>query len=505
ATANKALAGKREALAAAREQGHELAHQLASARARRDTVARRLVELERLAGELTGDTAREQALARDADRAIALLDEERVTIEGRLGDSEGAAARVAAQLGEAEAQSREAEAALADLLARHAAMRAERRVADAALEAASAQLERATQEHQRLADQLAALGDGSDERQARSDSERSAAAAAKALGEAEARRIEAEQVRAEAADRRDQAESQLAAARAAYSAATAEHDALARALDHGGGAAIASLKAEPGYERALAAALGEDSDAAIGGESSRRWLGSDIAPADPKLPSGTACLADHVQAPPQLQRRLRQVAVAEEDSGQSLSVGQRLVTLAGRMRRWDGFVAEGAGAAAAERLIRANRLAELGGQLPALKSAVEESLAGRDSALAAMDEGRNSAEAARQSALMAEKAARDAVRAGDSAAAALERIDAQRSALNQRLEDLEPVLLASRDAVGGAEQALAQLPDPADLGAEVEQARETASSAAAAVADKRAEAATRARETAADRERLGAG
>jgi hypothetical protein len=42
------------------------------------------------------------------------------------------------------------------------------------------------------------------------------------------------------------------------SAAKSEHDALARALEHGGGSAIATLQAQPGYERALAAALGED-------------------------------------------------------------------------------------------------------------------------------------------------------------------------------------------------------------------------------------------------------
>ena len=40
----------------------------------------------------------------------------------------------------------------------------------------------------------------------------------------------------------------------------------------------------------------------------------------------------------------------------------RLVTRDGRMRRWDGFIAVGAGAAAAERLLRANRLAELADQ-----------------------------------------------------------------------------------------------------------------------------------------------
>src|SRR4051812_38328966 len=45
--ANAELNDKRNALTQLREEGHELAHQLAGARARRDTVSRRLAELER--------------------------------------------------------------------------------------------------------------------------------------------------------------------------------------------------------------------------------------------------------------------------------------------------------------------------------------------------------------------------------------------------------------------------------------------------------------------------
>src|SRR6185369_6077420 len=182
--------------------------------------------------------------------------------------------------------------------------------------------------------------------------EAKAQAAATALTDAEARRASAEEGRAAAADRRDAAETALASARAALSAAKSEHDALARTLEHGGGAAMASLSAEPGYERALAAALGEDADAAVGGDGPRRWQGSDALASDPALPSGLECLADHVTAPSELARRLKQVAVADEDSGQQLAVGQRLVTRDGLLRRWDGFVATGVGAAAAERLLR---------------------------------------------------------------------------------------------------------------------------------------------------------
>ena len=502
--ANEALTARRNALTELREEGHALAHQLAAARARRDTVARRLAELERLDASLTADIQREDALKGDAAQAIAALEEERASITQRLEDAEAHAARIATELSAAEAASREAEAALAELLARQAAMRAERRVAEAALEAARAQLGRTEQERQKLADQLAALGDGSEQIHAREEAEAKAKTAGEALGAAEGRRVEAEQGRASAAEARDAAESELASARAALSAAKSEHDALARALEHGSGAAIASLKAEPGYERALAAALGEDADAAIGGDGPRRWQGSDVLPNDPPLPAGTECLADHASAPRQLLRRLHQVAVVDEDTGQPLCVGQRLVTRDGRLRRWDGFIAVGVGAAAAERLLRANRRAELAGQLPGLEQAVAAASQEREQALAAMEQCRKGAEEARTAALAAERDTREAMRAIDAAAAALERIEAQRSGLAQRQTDLEPVLEAAGEAVSAAERSLAALPDPAALEHEVEASRESAAITATAVADKRAEAATKARETAADRERSSA-
>jgi chromosome segregation protein len=503
--ASQELTARRNAVAELREQGHALAHQLATTRARRDTVTRRLAELDRLDASLTADLAREEALKSDASRAIEQLDEERNAIGRRLEDAEGQAARIAGELTGAETRSREAEAALAELLARQAAMRAERRVAEAALEAARAQLTRTEQERTKLAEQLASVGDGSDQVEARERAEAQAAAAARALTEAEKRRIEADEGRAAAAEQRDAAETRLAAARAAHSAAKSEHDALAAALEHGGGSAIASLTAEPGYERALAAALGEDADAAIGeNDGPRRWSGSETQADDPALPSGTECLADHARAPAELMRRLRQIAVVDADAGQVLAVGQRLVTREGVLRRWDGFVAKGAGAAAAERLLRANRLAQLSDELPSLQDSVDAAALARDAAVRAMDQCRDAAEAARHAALAAERDARDAARAIDGAAAALERIEAQRSGLTQRQADLEPVLEAAREALGAAERSLAALPDPAALEHDVEDARSTAASAGSAVADKRAEAATRARESAADRERLSA-
>ncbi|MCL6729899.1 chromosome segregation SMC family protein [Sphingomonas hankyongi] len=498
---NVLLTDKRNALTQMREQAHELAHQLATARARRDTVARRLLELERLDAALAADIGREEALKGDAARAIAQLEEERQVITQRLDDAESIAARLAAELTATEALSRDAEAALAELLARQAAMRAERRVAEAALESAKAQSVRVQQERQKLAQQLEALGGGVDHEAARDEAQAKAEAASRQLAEAEAQRATAEEARAGAAEQRDAAESRLAAARATFSAAKSEHEALARALEHGAGGVIASLRAQPGYERALAAALGEDADAAVGAEGGRRWQGSELQDGDPALPAGTECLADHVSAPTELLRRLRQIAVADEDTGQRLAVGQRLVTREGALRRWDGFVAIGSGAAAAERLLRANRLAELARDLPSLEEASKECAAQRDEALAAMEQSRALAEQARHAALAAERDARDAARAGDAATAALERIEAHRLSLTQREGELRPVIEAALDSVKASERALTALPDPAALEQEVIAAREKAGAASTTVAEKRAEIATRSRETASDRER----
>jgi chromosome segregation protein len=498
------LAQRRTEVSEARAQATAMAHELATTRARRDTIVRRLSELDRLDASLASDIEREEALRGDAEARIAQLDEERAAIDRRLGDQENEAARIGRELGELETASREAEATLADLLTRQAAMRAERRVAEASLDAARAQVERATQERDKLQAQLDALGSGADQESARQEALTRAEEAKAAQSNAEARLEAAERDRAEAAERRDASESSLAVARAALSAAKAEAQALERALQHGGGSAIGSLSADPGYERALAAALGEDADAAIGSDGARRWQGSDVQAADPKLAAGLKPLIDHVRAPAELLRRLQQIAVADADDGQHLSVGQRLVTRDGRLRRWDGFVSESSGAAAAERLIRANRLAELTRQLPELERTVESAASARDHAAKDVEQSRNAADEQRRAGAAAERDARQAERDADAASSALERLKAQRESLEQRLADLAPVAGASTDALKAAQAILARLPDPAALEQDVEASRSNASSAAGAVADKRAEAATRARETAAARERHGA-
>jgi chromosome segregation protein len=493
---------RRTATQEARDDARNLTHALATLRARRDTVVRRLADLEQLAIALAAENARELALGEDAAREIAALGTEREAIEARLADGESVAARIAADLTTAEATSRDADAALAGLVGTDAAMRAERRVAEASLDAATAQSTRAKTQAARLASEQAALGNGEDHRAALASAEVRAAAAAIAASSAETALATAESGRTAAVKQRDSTETGLATARAVLAAAEAERSTLARALDHGRtGSALATIAADPGFERALAAALGDDLRADIGGNGARRWEGSQSGD-DPSLAPGVSPLSAHVRAPPELHRRLAQIGVVEADRGQPLGLGQRLVTRDGRVRRWDGFVVTGGGAAEADRLVRANRLTTLEAELPALNALVDAARFSRDSAAIAVETHRAVAERVRAAAASAERDARVAARSGNAAIAALERLEAQRVALAEHRHNLTVLLTAASAAVSAADAILAALREAASLGTKIDLARDAATRAGEAVADKRAEASMRAREAAAAQERL---
>ncbi len=495
------LAERRKAAEAARERASGLGHQLAALRAERDGVRRRIAELDERRRTLAADRGREESLRLDAASAIARLDEELAAIATRLADAEASRGTIDVRTVEHEDEARAAETALGKARAVQAAEQAEARVALAALDSARQKLARAEAEAARIAGQMAGLGGDSDlletlraARAGRERAEAALAAAGEAIASAEARRQRA-------AAARDSAESEAAAVRAALSALQSEAQALLKAVETSGGdRAIAHIKAQPGYERALAAALGEDLDASLT-DGPRRWAGADPQPGDPALPPGTAALGDHVEAPPALLRRLRQIGVAETDSGVPLAVGQRLVTLDGRLRRWDGYHATGLGAAAAERLIRVNRLAEIESALPAASAAAE--AAGRDAAeaRAEMQSAREAADSGRRAEAEASAAIRDAGRAEDSAQVEIERLELRRTGLAERAALADADLGEARRASAEAEGITAGLPDAEATEVRVAELRSSAERAQAALAEVRAEAATHARAVSADKQR----
>jgi chromosome segregation protein len=500
AEAAKTLADRRSAALAARDRSTSLGHQLATLRAERDGIARRLGELAERRTALRGDREREAALGEDAKAALARLEQEKRDIAARLAAAEAARGTIDVRTVELEDRARGAEAALGKVRAVQAAEQAEARVARSALEAAQARLARAEAESRRLEEQMSGLGEEAplveSLRAARSRRE-AAEARLEAAGEAVAA---AEARRQRSAAARDAAESEGSAARAALAALESEAKALARAVEGSSGdRAIHHVKADPGYERALAAALGDDLEAALEGEASRRWSGAESLPGDPSLPSAVEPLAGHVQAPPALRRRLEQVGVVERDEGLALAVGQRHVARDGRLRRWDGFVATGLGAAAAERLIRVNRLSEIQKALPTAAAAVESAQERIAAALAEMGSARDSADSARRSEAEASAEIRDAGRAEDNARVEIERLDLRRSGLAERLEQAAQDLAEARSGEAEARRVVADLPDAAATEARMADLRQAAEADQHALAEVRAEAATHARAVGADK------
>ncbi|MEQ1543400.1 MAG: chromosome segregation protein, partial [Novosphingobium sp.] len=361
-------------------------------------------------------------------------------------------------------------------MAEQARAEAELRVANAALTNARSRVERAERDSARLAGELAALGD-----EAELEAERKAASArvdtlqiSLANAAVQINEIEAERV-AKLTDR-DAAQSALSSARAELAALVSERSALERALAKSDGAkAIDRIKVQPGYERALAAALGEDVNAVVGGESGRRWTDSTQTPLVlslskdgmsrtplthfDRLSASGDRLSAVVEAPAELSARLAMTIVADGDDGRELAIGERLVTRDGKLRRWDGFIAEDDGATAAEQLVRANRLAALDAALPQAEADVsvkEASLSEINEAIASAQSTLRNAQTAAQS---AETELRQALRDADRAEDALTRRRNASEALADRMGAADTESKAAQADLAEAEAAHSALPD----------------------------------------------
>ncbi|WP_420143827.1 chromosome segregation protein SMC [Sphingobium sp.] len=502
-----ALADRRAAAQRARDAANEAGHRLAALRTERESVVRRLSDLTQQAARLEEDRAREGTLANDAADAITRLTAEIATLKGRVMETEKLRPAFAARIAAAEDAARDTELDLARAMATQAAEQAELRVAEAALAAARSHLERAERDVARLTAEAAALPDA-----APLEAQREKALSDQAQGQADRDAAEATIAAAEAdrhaaAEARASAEAALASARAGLAALDSEALALRRAVESGTGnraRALDRLKAAPGYERALAAALGDDLEAPVGADGKRRWAGAEALPGDPALPAGATALADHVTAPVELARRLAQIAVAETDDGQALSVGQRLVTLDGQLRRWDGYVAAEGGAAAAERLIRINRLEAIAAVRPDAEAAVAQASSAQDEARLREQAAAQTLAAGRTALSQADQRLRAALRAADEATIALERLAGRREGVEERRT------LAQRDRDGAqaehekAQAARAAVPDGAETRALVAALSQSSEKARAAVSQLQAEQALADRALSSDRERQAA-
>ena len=451
----------------------------AEAQARRDALAEATATLVRLQGEeraarqrlddlaaqqarLADDRAREGELARDAHTALTSLDAETKTLTQNIAAHDANKTHLVDANQAAQAHLRDAEVALAQARAKAASEAADRRIALSARDSAEAAVRRVAGEKARVDAEIAALGDSAALAASQTESVKAAKDAEAAIGKVEAALLEAEADREATAAELSTIEAGLAEACAALAALDGEAATLERALaaaKSGEDRILDQLCVTPGYEAALAAALGDDLDAGTDRNAARSWAGADTDRNDPALPSGTQSLAGFVKAPAALARRLAQLAVADTDNGQPLAVGQRLVTTDGVMRRWDGFVTRGDGATATERLQRQNRLDDLAAQRPQVELGVQELHDRRDSAAAKAAELTEAAAAARKALAQADEKRRAALRAADQAQAALDRHRDAAALFDRRLAEIAEGAKEAADTLAANEAALAALPD----------------------------------------------
>ncbi|MBI1778250.1 MAG: chromosome segregation protein SMC [Proteobacteria bacterium] len=373
AEAAGSLPGLRHAEAEAAAALHAVRRAEAELAAEEKRVGDARREAETRLQEIAADLAREAELADDARAALARIERLRQELTlAQVGEGEAMAAAASrlAKEGEAVMQAEAGLAALAERIA----------VAEAEHAARTRELEAVRQRLTRLAEEAAEVDEERQSLAAGSDAEAVLAAAAAATKAAE-ERLEAASAAAEAAEQQRLAASAVeAGARealpqsdAVLSRLAAEAAALRELLAVGRISdlppLIDKIAAQPGYEAALGAALGEDVNAPAAEDAPVRWRILPPLALVPALPAGVETLDRFVEAPPELARRLSQIGlVADAAEGarlqSELRPGQRLVSREGDLWRWDGYaVAAGAAPQAATRLKQKNRLIVLDAEL----------------------------------------------------------------------------------------------------------------------------------------------
>ncbi len=458
----RALGLLRAEVQRAREEASESSHRLLTLTNERDNLKSRLFDLQAQAQRIHDDNAREDQLTRDAMEALDHLEQDEKRLATELSELNRERPDLERAAERAERKASEAEVELAKAVAEEARIQAEIKVANAAVDAAQARHDRLAVELGRLDSERAEMGDETELESTLAEAIAARQAAQKSAESSGHRIATLEEQRIEATATRDTAQSALAALKAELAGLQSEHDALNRELSRteSTNKAIDRIKPAAGFERALAAALGDDLLASVGEEGDRFWGGGEPVAAG-NAPAGTETLLDKVQAPAELHGRLSQIFVADHDEGQVLAVGQRLVTKGGALRRWDGFVARDDGNASAERLVRANRLRELQELLKPAGDRVaagETALAKQRDAISTIETELSEARNARRE---AEESLRRTLREADQAEEALAWLRKRTASLAERDAALKTETATARAELEAAQQERSSQPDGA--------------------------------------------
>jgi chromosome segregation protein len=458
-------------------------------------VESRISELKQRKTQVAQDVAREEGLLADTDGVVNKLRDEQLALEAATkndADSRTSAAAALQQTTDSLARAQEA------------ADDASRKLSD--LAASRAAMERTVQEHQqriaklereeqslgtRRQNIMSLIGNPDDGVTLIAAVEQAVAAvtgAEQAAGHAEvsirvARQVEADKRQAfdEARRQSDQLQTEI---RTLTKFLTSEGQGLWPAL-------VDALTVAPGYETALAAALGDDIEASSDEGAPIHWRGLPWLEGTADLPADAEALSQFVQAPQALSRVLSHVGVVSRAVGAALQSqlrpGQKLVSREGDLWRWDGFVAAAdAPSAAAKRLAERNRLAVLEQDASAALARAEKAKLEHDEARHTVENGVRAEREKRESWRLAASAL-DVTR---KSLQTFERKQAEHvsetAALEEAARRIAEQVMDAQTALSDGQSQLANLPASDGLQSQVQSLRETLNAERATYAEARA-------------------
>ncbi len=468
-----------EAEAAAKVQRLTLARETLEAEERRRVET--LDKLARQLKDIAADAAREADIRDDAAAALARLKAERERLEAEIAREREAEAGAKEKLETAANAANEAEAAFDALNQRLIEARGRRASLTSDEAAIVRRADRLGLDRAEAARALEDLSSSGEEAGALEAAEAQIVAAEARIAELQEAIATAESDIAAARDARDAARETLAGEKTSAAAIEAEISALEQRLkrtDDAAAEAIAEkIRVEPGFEKALAAAVGDDLDAPEDEAAALHWTALPPYETPPPLPGEAAPLTEHVSAPPALARRLALVGLVSDDATaarlqEALLPGQRLVTAKGGLWRWDGFVAGvDAPRAAARVLEQRNRLAALKTERDDLAKAVAAAERHHAEAVRIAQAAEARALQLREARTAAEAELAAGQRARNEAREAASRQASRRTALVERIAQLDRDLEEAKEQRQKIAAAIAALPDLAALESELEALR----------------------------------
>ena len=444
------------------------------------TLLKRRSDLEARVEQLVADLSREERMVEENSDIVAHLDREETLLTEQtaafreerdgLRDAVDEAAR-RAERAETEASSRTSELAQAE---------AQERQSTTALRDARARRERLEWRRDEAARERDEVARRLNETSDVSAREEEVQAATVRVEELEARIADAEGAAATAAEAEADALERIAPLRSRADSLEAEARTLRAVLSSDASGrflpVLEELTPEPGYEAALAAALGADLDVSRNEQAAVHWSGASVGD-DPELPAGASRLLDHVNAPDALARRLAQVGVVDElPDDPTLRPGQCLVTRDGSLLRWDGLRQRAdAETPAAQRLQQRNRLKDLEGEIEEVSRALDVAVAVHARAKSGSVETNAAARELRSAIGRARQALEAARRTLERSRKAAADLLTRRAALDEVQGTLDEDLADAAQTIADTESAAASLPDVPGLKERAEAAREALS------------------------------